>query len=377
MLSKQQIVDEALRIGFDDVGITTAEPFDSQKDILLSRLESYSWCLDKGMDLFQGTDPRAVWGEARSIIVLVENYHRHAFPASMLGKFGRCYMDDDRITRDGLAHKIKAFRSFLREHGIDSRVPFDVPHRLAAARAGLGTFGKNCLFYSNRIARQSSWVLPLAVLVNLYIEPDSPTVEMGCPEWCRNACIAACPTGALLGPRKIDPQRCISYLSYYGEDITPVNLREPMGLRVYGCDRCQDVCPRNDAWAAQELSVNSRVVQKAPDFDLRSLLHMDVNYFKERIWPHMFYMPSEELWRFQMNVARAMGNSVDAAYVPDLARALKENQDARVRGMAAWALGRIGGQEAREVLVQHQDPADGLVAEEIKAALQMISNKLS
>lgn len=376
MLSKQQIIDEALRIGFDDVGFTTAEPFNSQKDILLSRLESYSWCLDKGMDLFRGTDPRAVWGEARSIIVLIENYHRHAFPASMLGKFGRCYMDDDRVTKDGLAQKIKAFRSFLREHGIDSRVPYEVPHRLAAARAGLGTFGKNCLFYSNRVARQSSWVLPLAVLVNLDIEPDSPTIEMGCPEWCRNACIAACPTGALLGPRKIEPQRCISYLSYYGEDITPANLREPMGLRVYGCDRCQDVCPRNEAWAAQELSINSRVVQKAPDFDLRSLLNMDVAYFKERIWPHMFYMPGEELWRFQMNVARAMGNSVDPAYIPDLARALKENQDPRVRGMAAWALGRIGGQEAREVLVQYQETAEGLVAEEIKAALQMISNKL-
>lgn len=370
MLSKQAVVDKALHIGFDDIGFTTADPFESQKEVLLSRFESYSWCMDKGIDLFQGTNPCAVWPEARSIIVLVENYHRQAFPASMLGKFGRCYMDDDRVTRDGLARKIKAFRSFLRDHGIDSKVPFHVPHRLAAARAGLGTFGKNCLFYSRKAARQSSWVLPLAVLVNTPFEADAPSIGMGCPDWCRNACIAACPTGALLGPRKLEPTRCISYLSYYGEDITPLNLREPMGVRIYGCDRCQDVCPRNEAWAAQELPVNSRAAAKALHFDLPALLHMDEDYFKKNIWPHMFYMPADELWRFHMNVARAMGNSLDPKYIADLTQALRENSDPRVKGMAAWALGRIGGPEAYGILTGELENSPGLVREEIAGALQ-------
>lgn len=96
MLTKDQIRDEALRQGFDDVGFTGADPFESQKNILLSRLESYDWCIDKEINLFQGTDPQEVWPQPRSIIVLIENYHRQSFPASMLGKFGRCYMDDDR-----------------------------------------------------------------------------------------------------------------------------------------------------------------------------------------------------------------------------------------------------------------------------------------
>jgi epoxyqueuosine reductase len=111
----------------------------------------------------------------------------------MEGHFGRCYLDDDRITKDGLAQRIKAFRSYLRDNGIDSKVPFNLPHRVAAARAGMGTFGKNCLFYSNKVARQGSWVLPIAVVVDHPFTPDAPTIEMGCPDWCRNTCIAACP----------------------------------------------------------------------------------------------------------------------------------------------------------------------------------------
>ena len=73
-------------------------------------------------------------------------YFREAYPRHMEGHFGRCYLDDDRVTKDGLSQRIKAFRSFLRDNGIDSKVPFNLPHRVAAARAGMGTFGKNCLY---------------------------------------------------------------------------------------------------------------------------------------------------------------------------------------------------------------------------------------
>jgi epoxyqueuosine reductase len=74
-------------------------------------------------------------------------YFRQSFPRFMEGHFGRCYLDDDRVTKDGLYQRIKAFRSYLGEHGINSKVPSNLPHRVAAARAGMGTFGKNCLFY--------------------------------------------------------------------------------------------------------------------------------------------------------------------------------------------------------------------------------------
>jgi epoxyqueuosine reductase len=113
----------------------------------------------------------------------MEVYFREAYPRPLEGHFGRCYLDDDRITKDGLAQRIKAFRSVLRDHGIDAKVPFNLPHRVAAARAGMGTFGKNGLFYASRVARCSSWVLPIAVVVDQAFAPDAPTVKMGCPDW--------------------------------------------------------------------------------------------------------------------------------------------------------------------------------------------------
>jgi epoxyqueuosine reductase len=236
---------------------------------------------------------------------------------------------------------VKAFRKFLQSNNIESKVPFNLPHRLAAARAGLGTLGKNCFFYSGRKARGSSFVSPIALVVDAEFRPDEPTIGIGCPDWCRSACIAACPTRALKGGGKIDPQKCISYLTYYGEGLTPLSLREPMGLYVYGCDRCQNVCPRNEPWITEAKPTNPRVGAKADAFDLSCLLHMDKAYFEEKIRPHMFYMSADQLWRWQMNAARAMGNSLDPAYLADLKRALKENPDKRVQSMCIWALERI------------------------------------
>jgi len=358
-------------LNFEDVGFTTAEAFPSQRVILEERKEAYAWTKAAGLDLMAGTDPKAILPTAQSIIILMEVYFREAYPRELEPFFGRCYLDDDRITQDGLAVRLRAFRAFLKENGIQSKVPFHLPHRLAAARAGMGTFGKNCLFYSSRVARQSSWVLPIALIVDAPFEPGEPTLTVGCPDWCKNACLMACPTGALLGPRHIDPRRCISFLTYFGRGLTPRHMREAMGLYVYGCDRCQNVCPRNQAWLAADLPVNERAAQKAPDFALERLLQMDRTYFNTRIWPHMFYMSADEIWRWKMNVARAMGNTMDRAYVPALIRAYEETADARVQSMSAWALGRIGGAQARRALETFRPRAQESVAEEVDYALGM------
>jgi epoxyqueuosine reductase len=288
--------------------------------------------------------------------------------------FGRCYLDDDRVTKDGLALKVKALRQFLRANGVDSKVPPNMPHRLSAARAGLGTFGKNCVFYARRVARSSSFVFPIAIVVDKEYPPDEPTIAIGCPDWCRNACVAACPTRALKGDGKIDPRRCISFLTYYGEGLTPLQLREPMGMYVYGCDRCQNVCPRNNPWMTEEKKPNARVAVKAANFDLAHLLHMDKPYFGKNIWPHMFYMSADDLWRWKMNAARAMGNSLNPAYVSDLGRAFKENSDDRVQSMIAWALGRISGTEAKAALAQILQGTSDMVKEEIEQAIETSGN---
>ncbi|MDD4997957.1 MAG: 4Fe-4S double cluster binding domain-containing protein [Syntrophales bacterium] len=370
MLSREEVIAKAVECGFEDTGFTTAEPFDAQRAILEERREEYRWASAAGIDLIAGTDPRNILPGAKSIIVLMEAYFREAFPASLERHFGRCYLDDDRMLRNRLGKRVKAFRSFLRDHGIDSKVPFHLPHRMAAARAGLGTFGKNCLFYSRRVAAGGSWVLPIAVVVDQAFPPDEPTFEIGCPDWCRNACLAACPTGALRGPQKIDPRRCISFLTYFGSGLTPREMRAPMGLNVYGCDRCQNVCPRNAPWLARELKANEKAAGMAGDFRLEKLLRMDKAWFTEKIWPHMFYMPPADLWRWKMNVARAIGNTRDEVYVPELAEAYRREEDERVKAMAAWALGRIGGPAARQWLDRFLPQSAGLLREEIIAALE-------
>jgi epoxyqueuosine reductase len=371
-LSKEQIIEKARELGLADIGFSTAEAFSSQSEVLASRKECYDWTHAVGIPLSKGTDPKAFLEGAKSIIVVVEPYFRESFPPSLVGKFGRVYQDDDRVLRDGFTSRLTSFLEYLNENGIRTEVPFHMPHRLSAARAGLGDFGKNNFFYSNKLARRSSWTVPIPIVVDQEFPPDEPTVEVGCPEWCKNACIAACPTGALSAPRKIDPRKCISFLTYFCDDIPPPEVREQMGTWVYGCDRCQDVCPRNQAWLAQELPPNERVAAKAEYFSLPNLLHMNTEFFQSKIWPHMFYTPPDQIWRWHMNAARSMGNSLDARYVPDLRRALEENADERVRAMCAWALGRIGGEEARAALEGCLPATDGRVREEVERALEAL-----
>jgi epoxyqueuosine reductase len=373
MLTKNDIIEKALSCGFGDIGFTTASPFEIQKTVLQDRYKEYDWIYKRGLDLLAGTDPKQIFPEAKTIIVLLEVYFNQAFPSSLECHFGRCYLDDDRIIKNNLAQRLKSFRSFLTDQGIDSRVPQNLPQRITAARAGLGTFGKNCLLYSKKLAAGGSWVLPIALMVNREFSPDEPTMEIGCPDWCRNVCLAACPTGALKGPRHIDPDKCISFLTYYGSGITPQELREPMGLWVYGCDRCQNVCPRNAPWLARTLPLNQKVAAMAEHFKLEKLLHMDNRYFKTHIWPHMFYIPEEDIWRWKMNVARVMGNSLDTIYVPELIRAFRENTDQRVLGMIVWALGRIGGEKAEAFLRQTASYKDGPVKKEIMGALKTLA----
>lgn len=373
MITKEDIIQRAKELDFEDVGFTTAEPFFDHEKLLLARSEEYGWADAVGLDLKGGVNPAAILPDAKTIIVLIESYFRKSFPPALESHFGRCYLDDDRITKDGLTQRIKAFRAFLREAGISSKVPFNLPHRVAAARAGLGTFGKNCLFYSNKVVRGGSWTLPIAVVINQEFAPGTPSIETACPSWCRNACIAACPTRALKGDGSIDPRKCVSYLTYFGDTITPLEIREAMGLYVYGCDRCQNVCPRNLPWLAKDRPINPRAAAKVEDFELSRLLHMDADYFMARIWPHMFYMGADTIWKWKMNVARVMGNSCDPAYLPDLEKAFNENEDDRVRGMIAWAMGKLGDKETIATLDSWKAGSSAAVREEIDLAIKKLA----
>ena len=369
MVSRQDIIDKAFELKFDDIGFTNAEPFTEHKEYLNSIPDNFTWAAVFGLPLDEGCNPKHILPQAKTIIVLLENYYKYSFPKTMEPFFGRCYMDDDRVTKDGLTLRIRQFVAFLRDNGMNAKVSFSIPQKAAAARAGVGNFGKNCLLYATNAARQSSWISPITIIVDKEFESCTPTTGIGCPQWCRNACIAACPTKALKGNCVIDSKRCISYLTYFGEDITPLELREPMGLYIYGCDRCQEVCPRNRAWMSQVLALNPRVAAKEQYFDIVKLLHMDEAYYQQYIQPHMFYMPVTDLWRWKMNVARAMGNSLDDSYIPELIKAFDNNHDERVQRMIAWALGRIGGSRAKAALQHFRNSATAAVKEEIEIAL--------
>ena len=94
---------------------------------------------------------------------------------------------------------------------------------------------------------------------------------------------------------------------------------------------------------------------------------MDIAYFESKIWPHMFYMSSDTIWKWKMNVVRVMGNSRDKSYLPDLER---------VKGMAAWAMGQIGDKQTKSLLEALAKNHTGQVLEEILFAVQSIREKI-
>jgi epoxyqueuosine reductase len=371
MTTKQKIIDKAIEIGFEDIGFTGIEPFTSQLGFL--EKSDYSWPKRIGLDLEKFIHPTEIMSDSKSIIVLIYRYLKSNIPASLTGHFGRCYLNDDRITKDGLALKIKEFRNYLKENGINTKLTPASPDKLAAARAGIGTFGKNCLLYASKSALKSSFIYPIIIATDAELEPDTPNIKTDCPSWCRNVCIAACPTKALQGEGRINLERCISYLGYFGAELTPLELREPMGMYIYGCDRCQNVCPRNQPILASVMPEDSRITEMSKTFTLEKLLTMDKEYFKKFIWPNMFYMSEDFIWKWKMNSARAMGNSLDKKYIPYLIDAIKNEDDERVKSMAAWSLGRIGGDESISALKSFNNEYSGIVKNEIDMALESFS----
>ncbi|MCP4667574.1 MAG: epoxyqueuosine reductase [Deltaproteobacteria bacterium] len=367
---KERIREKALNLGFEDAGFTGVKPLDLYIKEIESRPKAmYGWVQTDMFNVRRGAAFAQKHTWARSLVVLIRNYHRRAFPPELLGKIGRCYQVDERKEKGAEYRRVMDFFSFLKDEGIRVWFEEELPARMSAARAGIVTYGKNCFAYAGNSMRGSSWLESIPLILDADIEPDDPTIELGCPSWCKNACLAACPTGALYEPKKMNPLLCIAFNSYYGDGLTPLKLREPMGAWVYGCDRCQEVCPRNQPWMHQDLPENPELMARAPDFALTTLLTMDDDHYINKVWPLAFYISRKKAAKWQMNAARALGNLGDRDHVPALASSFVESPHDTVRAMCAWALGRLGGTRAKKALESARSKEEGAVRKEIEQAL--------
>lgn len=351
MSLSNDIKEFALSIGYDRVGFTTADSFPLYDKELSERGHMYEWT-KAGMQLAKSSNPKNILPEARSIVVTAYDYFKHSYPGEMEGKVGRAYQSLGGIPPIAIQRaRYRLLREFLEKHGCRvGRGNIDVPARLAGARAGITNYGKNTFAYASDIG---SFIMINAMVVDRELDYDEPTMEVKCPEKC-TLCIDHCPTGSLYQSLKMDPRRCIAYNSYAtpnsffgtGQESIPIDIRERMGSWIFGCDVCQQVCPRNKAKLKMKLPTNAFLEYLARDFKLDKLLNMSDEHMA-RINPILNYIKDKRY--FRRNAAVAMGNEGDPGYIPLLAKAIQDQYEV-VRSHAAWALGKIGGIDALKVL---------------------------
>jgi epoxyqueuosine reductase len=202
--------------------------------------------------------------------------------------------------------------------------------REAAARAGVGFYGKNTLLITRR---HGSWVVLGTLVTDVELEP-TPPLDADCGE-CR-LCIDACPTGALDDPGTLDSTRCLSYWTQAREPVPP-EYREHLGAQVYGCDICQDVCPWNRG--VERRRAGTTLPQAAePHVSLLEWLRSDPRELRARYG--RLYVPRNDGRRLQLNALVAAGN---AGGGKELRAAVAEHLGDDALGEAAtWALERLG-----------------------------------
>ena len=347
------IKDSALDLGYSRAGITGAAGFPDYAAELKARYAMYSWYIDSPRRPIVGANPKSIMPSAKSIISLVYDYAGISFPDKLVGKIGRLYQARCYTPPENRIHgaRNRLMREFLEKQGCHVGQGIFIPERLAAARAGSITYGKNCFAFTQN---SGSFIVLSSFVVDVDLDHDEPTYDMHCPPQC-TACIDACPTGAIYEPLKMNPRRCIAFNTFWAQDGVPGSashippeIRGKMGSWIHGCDICQEVCPRNRPKLQAKLPLDPFLERVAQDFDLTKLLQMTEEFYRTRVQPLMYNYLRDKKY-FQRNAAIAMGNSGDRTFIPALGRALQE-PEALVRGYAAWAIGKIGGTRAVEIL---------------------------
>ena len=207
--------------------------------------------------------------------------------------------------------------------------------REAAARSGVGFYGKNTLLITRRYG---SWVVLGTLITDVELEP-TPALDLGCGE-CR-LCIDACPTGALDEPGTLDSTRCLSYWTQAPEP-PPAEYRADLGPQVYGCDICQDVCPWNRG--VEKRRAGEPLPEGAtPHVSLVDWLRSDPDELRRRF--ARLYVPRNDGRRLRLNALVAAGN-VGGDGERDAVIAFLDDPDDATRAVAVWAHARLGEQDA-------------------------------
>src|SRR6266566_4196724 len=401
MLNTTTIKEYAYSLGFDLVHITNAEEFPEAERVIKERIEQglmdgLPWFTTERAQI--SCHPDALLPQAQSIIALAMFYlteqpgeQQDGIPR---GRISRYAWGDDY--HEIIKPKLQQFAAWLRDYArdeireVETRLFVDTGRmvdRAVAQRAGLGWFGKN----TNILTKGwGSWVFLAEIVTNLPLGGDSGQFyDTPTKASCGNCeiCLRACPTGALPAPYVLDNTRCISYLTIELRGSIPLELRPLMGNLIFGCDICQQVCPVNKvverrlglrkadgvvSSALQPLDFQPRQefrprngIGSTPE--LIPLLSLTEEQFRDRF--RLSPIRRTKRRGLLRNVCVALGNSGDPQAVPALIGALHDDEPL-IRGHAAWALGRIGGEEAKRALQEAlTSEEDGETWKEIRCAL--------
>jgi epoxyqueuosine reductase len=309
------------------------------------------------------TDPRALWANVRSVIMLGVNYGPDENPLAILENRTRgaisVYARGDDY-HDLIKKRLKALARWLvAASGCEVKVFVDtaaVMEKPLAQAAGLGWQGK----HTNLVSREfGSWLFLGAIFTTLDLPHDAPDIDH-CGS-CR-ACLDICPTAAFPAPYKLDARRCISYLTIENKSPIPHEFRKAIGNRIYGCDDCLAVCPWNKfAQQGREIKLAARDELRAPA--LADLAALDDAAFRARFTKSPVKRIGRD--RFVRNVLIAIGNSNDRTLAVTAERSL-DDECPLVRGAAVWALSQLLGREefsARAAKALNAEPDETVRAE--------------
>ncbi|MBR2564178.1 MAG: tRNA epoxyqueuosine(34) reductase QueG [Paenibacillus sp.] len=346
---KQEIKAAGPELGIDDIGFAAADPFVSLKSLLeQSRDKGYASGFEEP-DIEKRVHPALQDGEPASLIAIAVAYPSKMVnppksePGAYRGILARSAWGQDyhQVLRKAMDKLVAFIRERVPEAIIESMVDTGaLVDRAVSQRAGIGFSAKNCAIISPKFG---SWIFLGELVTNIPFPPDTPVTE-DCGECTK--CIDACPTGALVGPGQLNAQRCISFLTQT-KGFLDEEFMLKIGNRLYGCDTCQIVCPKNRGknWDHHpEFHPDPEVVKPL----LLPLLDIGNREFKER------FGQSSAAWRgkkpIQRNAVIALGNFKDKSAVPKLTQVLKRDPRPELRGTAAWALSRIGGEDAMRAI---------------------------